>query len=210
MTESAGRPEKDAPPLSAIILAGGRSRRFGTDKALIPWRGRPLIETVLEAVSQVTSESIVVTNSPQPLRELSARLVPDELPGTGSLVGIHSGLKAARHDHSLVVACDMPLLNLELLTHMAAQPRDYDVLIPRTAEGVEPLHAIYGRACIDPIARVLHDGGRRIIQFFPQVRVRYLEQKQVDRFDPHHLSFFNINTPQDLQKALDLSPWGCS
>ncbi len=208
--ESASHPEGVAPSLSAIILAGGRSHRFGTDKALIAWRGRPLIEAVLEVVSQIASESIVVTNSPEPLRELTSRLVPDVIPGAGSLGGILSGLKAARNDYSLVVACDMPFLNLELLQYMASQVRDYDVLIPRTAEGIEPLHAIYGKACIAPIARVLRGGGRRITEFFPQVHVRYLDQELVDRFDPRHLSFFNINTPQDLQKALGLDHRRCS
>ena len=192
-------------PLSAVILAGGRSVRLGTDKALIPWLGRPLIETVLDRVSRVAADLIAVTNAPDLLEHLPARLVPDVVPGAGSLGGILSGLLAATNEHSLVVACDMPFLDVELLRHMAALSREYDVLVPHLAEGIEPLHAIYSNACIEPIREVVNRGGRRIVEFFPRVRVRYIEQEVIDRFDPHHLSFFNINTPEDLERALRLS-----
>jgi molybdopterin-guanine dinucleotide biosynthesis protein A len=120
-------------------------------------------------------------------------------------------LSEAEHSYALAAGCDMPFLNEALLRYMAALPRDYDVLIPRRPSSdspgtflVEPLHAIYGHSCLEPMRRLLEGGRRQIFRFFPQVQVRYVEPAELDRFDPAGLSFRNINTPQDLAAALDL------
>ena len=144
------------------------------------------------------------TNSPERYSHLQARLVGDVYPGTGALGGIYSGLKAARAEYSLVAACDMPFLDLRLLRYMMLLSPGQDAVIPRVGELTEPLHAIYSRRCLLPIERVLSAGGLRIMDFFGDVRVRYVEQREIDLFDPQHLSFFNINTYADLERARDL------
>ncbi len=108
------------------------------------------------------------------------------------LIGHPELLLEMRHARGLFVACDMPLLNLELLRYMIPLSTDFDVVIPRIADNVEPLHTIYSKACLRPILDALDRGELRVIRFFPHVRVRYVEQSEIDASDPEHLSFFNI------------------
>jgi len=192
-------------PISCIVLAGGEGKRLGIDKAFLEIGGRVLIEDILEKMARIGDEVIIVTSSPQRYDHLEARLVGDVYPGKGSLGGIYSGIKAAHNQHSLVVACDMPFLDLRLLRYMILLSPGQDAVIPRIGEFTEPLHAIYSKQCLQSIERVLAGGSRRIIEFFPEVRVRYIEEQEIKLFDPQCLSFFNINTPGDLEKARGLA-----
>ncbi len=191
-------------PLTAVILAGGQSRRLGTDKALLHFQGRTLLAATVERLRPLCQEVIVVTNAPQAHAHPAARLVGDLFPGKGALGGIYSGMATARTAHSLVVACDMPFLNTGLIVHMASLAASYDVVIPRFQGNLEPLHAIYGHVCLPYMKNLLDQNNLKIIDLFPQVRVRYLEETELSRWDPQHLSFLNINTPQDLEKARQL------
>lgn len=196
-------------PVSGVVVAGGRSQRLGHDKRKLRlWGedGPTLLAHTVALISGLCDELIVVLNDPDAWPDLPARMVPDAYPDGGALGGIYSGLHAALHDHALIVAADMPLLNADLLRWMIDQPRDYDVLVPRLAEGsrarnrlgVESLHAIYSRACLAPIASQLDAGNPQVIGFFPQVRVRLIEPDQIAPLDPHGHAFRNINTPDDL------------
>lgn len=205
--------------LSGVILAGGQSRRMGEDKAFLQVGGRPLIERVLDAVAAVADEAIIVTNTPEKYAGQRVRLVRDVYPGTGALGGIYTGLRTARNERCLVVACDMPFLNPDLLQYMAGQSEQYDVVIPYLGEGpppadawvaakahdLHPLHAIYSKRCLEPIERAIQQGDLRTIAFLPEVRVRFLSRAEIDQFDPEHRSFFNANTPQELRYARELS-----
>lgn len=184
---------------SVVILAGGQSQRLGRDKALLEVDGQPLIRRTVQLLSALGDDLIIVTNHParyEPLA-LPARLIPDEQPGFGALMGVYSGLKAARHPYALAVACDMPFLNLDLLGYMRSLVEGQDVVIPRSGELLEPLHAIYGRACLPAMKRKLDQGCRQVIAFFPEVRVRHVEEDEIRRFDPQSLSFVNVNTLED-------------
>jgi molybdopterin-guanine dinucleotide biosynthesis protein A len=192
-------------PVSCIVLAGGEGKRLGADKAFLKIGGRVLIEGIVEKMARIGDEVIIVTNSPRRYGYLEAKLVGDVYPGKGALGGIYSGLKAAHSHHSLVVACDMPFLDLKLLRYMILLAPGQDVVIPRIGELTEPLHAIYSKRCLQPIECVLAGGGRRIIEFFPEVRVRYVEEQEIRLFDPQLLSFFNINTLADLEEARSLA-----
>ena len=186
-----------------VVLAGGRSRRLGRDKAFLMLDGQPLVVRTVDRLAALSDDLVVVTNEAarfEPL-VLPVRLVPDERPGEGALMGIYSGLRAARYPHALVVACDMPLLSLPLLRYMLPLANGSDVVIPRVAGLLEPLHAIYGKACLPAMGRLLDQGQRQIIAFFGQVRVRYVEEDEIARCDPHHLSFVNVNTPEDWERV---------
>jgi molybdopterin-guanine dinucleotide biosynthesis protein A len=168
--------------------------------------GQPLLARVADHLSLLSDDLVVVTNDAARYDGLvlPVRWVPDEVRGAGSLMGIYSGLKAARYPQALAIACDMPFLSLPLLRYMLTLAGDHDVVIPRVGGYLEPLHAIYGKSCLPSMGRLLDQGRRQIIAFFAEVRVRYVEEKEVDRFDPRHLSFVNVNTPADWERALQL------
>lgn len=209
------------PParLSGVILAGGESRRMGEDKAFLQVGGQLLVERVLEAVSAVADETIIVANTPEKYADFPARLASDVYPGTGALGGIYTGLLVAEHPRSLVVACDMPFLNVGLLRYMAGQPWQYDAVIPYLGEDepsaetqttakardLHPLHAVYSKRCLGPIKKAIDRGDLRTIAFLPEVDVRFVSRQEIHRFDPEHRSFFNANTPEELSYARELS-----
>ncbi len=188
--------------VSLVILAGGRSKRLGIDKTslrLLP--GEPtILERTVGLGRRLATEIIAVVGENQVAVPEDVRTTPDLYPGRSSLAGVCSGLEVASHPHALVVGCDMPFLDKGLLGYMLAQPRDYDVLIPRNEEW-ETLHAIYSKNCLEAMRRVLASQKPRIIAFFEEVRVRELGRAVVDRFDPDRWSFFNVNTPEDLEAA---------
>lgn len=206
-------------PVSAVVLAGGDSRRMGIEKAFLKMSGgETIIETILTKLAGLSEEIILVTNRPQRYEGLGVKLVTDIYPGKGSLGGMYTGLYTMSHSHGLVVACDMPFLKPPLLRYMLVMAPEYDVVVPQAVpwgglkvvkEGEEtareyllhPLHAVYAQRCLEPMKDLLESGDLRIISFYPRVRVRYVEEREIDIFDAEHLSFFNINTPADLRRA---------
>jgi molybdopterin-guanine dinucleotide biosynthesis protein A len=189
------------PQVSAIVLAGGKSERLGQDKALLKLDGNYLLRDLLHDLATLSDDLLVVADDIDRLAQFGVRVVPDARPGMGPIGGIHAGLQAMRHFRGVFVGCDMPLLNLPLLRHMAQLSSDFDVVIPRVVNQVEPLHAVYSKVCLQPMEAALERGERRVISFFSQVLVRYVEKEEIERFDPQHLSFFNINTPDDLTQV---------
>ncbi len=196
-------------PVSAVVLAGGHSRRLGTDKAFLKLAGRPLVERVVRRLVELSDDLIVVADVADRYQalELPVRLVSDRVRGMGSLMGVYSGLGAARYRYALVVACDMPFLNAALLQYMIPLAAGYDVVIPRLNGMLEPLHAIYGQTCLPHMARLLEEHSRKITAFLDSVKVRFVEEDEIDEFDPRHLSFLNVNTLEDWQRVQSLNEW---
>lgn len=190
--------------LSVVIQAGGKSRRMGKDKALLPFLGEPLIQRVLRRVSELAGEVLVTTNQPQSYYFLGVPLVSDIVPDRGALGGLYTALSAAHHALVAIVACDMPFVNPALL---AAQ-RDllvnggYDCVIPQTESGLEPFHAIYRRdTCLPAVELALQAGKWRVDAWFSKARLRLLQPEEWQVFDPRQLAFWNVNTPEDLRQA---------
>lgn len=176
---------------------------MGRDKLWLELGGENLLAGVARTLSALGGPVLLVLDREKPLPPLppELRVVTDLLPGRGSLGGIYTGLKLAGTDYVLAVACDMPFLSLPLLRHLLELSPGYDIVVPRLRDGLEPLHAVYGRGCLVPMERLLETQSNRIFDFYGEVRVRYVEQEAVDRLSPDHLSFFNINTPADLEQA---------
>ena len=195
--------------ISCIVLAGGKSLRLGHDKALETVGNRSLVEWAVCNLSLFDSNIIIVTTKEQSFPQFTGypklRIVTDTYPGKGPLGGIYTGLAASDSLHNLVVACDMPLLNQALLRYMIQVSPDFDLVVPRLGDMVEPLHAVYSKGCLAPIGCLLQQGNLRVSKLFPLVRVRYVETEEINRFDPKHLSFFNINTEADLETARELA-----
>jgi molybdopterin-guanine dinucleotide biosynthesis protein A len=190
---------------TTIVLAGGRSRRLGLDKIILCLDDETLLEATVKKVAALGDEVIVAVKGPLPYCLPGVRLVTDVHPGCGPLGGLHAGLAAASNSCCSVVACDMPFLNLDLLRYLISLAEDADVVVPRWTD-VEPLHAIYRPVtCLGPIERALARGERRIISFYHEVRVRYVERAEIARFDPQGLSFFNVNTAEDWEQARALA-----
>ncbi len=186
--------------LSAIILAGGQSRRMGRDKALIDYRGRPIMAHVIDTLRALSDDIAVVSNRSDLYNSFGARVVPDYDPPCGPLGGIAAGLQAAQHPLAIAVACDMPFLSVSLLRWLIDQADDYDAVVPQTGEEFEPLHAVYRRECYSPIVRRIERGERRVISFFADIRLRPVPEIEWRRLDPTGRSLVNLNTPDDLEK----------
>ena len=179
--------------------------RFGQDKALEIIGNRSLLERVVFHLSFLNSDILLVTAPNQSYPQLGGypklRVVTDIYVNKGPLGGIYTGLKASDSFYNLVVACDMPFLNQALLRYMLQISAGFDLVVPRLGDMVEPLHAVYSQACLAPIESLLKQGNLSVIQLFTLVKLRYVEAEEINRFDPKHLSFFNINSQADLAKA---------
>jgi molybdenum cofactor guanylyltransferase len=186
--------------VSAIVLAGGQSRRMGRDKALIDYQGRPIIAHVIDTLRVLADDVVVVTNRSDLYSSFAARVVADYDPPCGPLGGIAVGLYAAQHPLTVVVACDMPFLNVSLLRWLIDLAADYDAVVPQTGAEFEPLHAVYRRDCYQPIVQRLERGERRVISFFADVRLRPVPEAEWRVLDPLGRSLVNLNTPDDLGK----------
>jgi molybdopterin-guanine dinucleotide biosynthesis protein A len=202
--------------LSVLLLAGGRSRRMGQDKVWLALDGVSLVERVVRRVLPVAGEILFSASAPEPfaalvsaLREqgVPARVVTDRFPGAGPLAGIHAGLTAARHDLLLALAADIPFVNLALIEQMIGLASGFDAVVPHVPHPTtgeltwEPLHALYRRSCLPAIETRLAAGERQVLCFYPDIRTRSVTVEEIACCDPDGLSFLNVNTPEDWQRA---------
>jgi len=190
---------------SCIILAGGKSVRLGYDKVLEKVGDKSLLEQVISRIDSLSRKIIIVTAEERTFPKLAShsklKIVSDIFPGKGSLGGIYTGLVTSDSLYNLVIAADMPFLNQPLLRYMIEVSDGFDFVLPRVNNLFEPLHAVYSKNCVAPAEFILKQGRKVIIELFNFVKVRYVEGEEVERFDPQHLSFFNINTKEDLELA---------
>jgi len=195
--------------VSCIVLAGGKGSRLKRDKILETVGNRSLLERVVSVINSFSSNIIVVTAKGQSYPQLTGhpmlRIVTDIYPDKGALGGLYTGLVASKSFYNLVVASDMPFLNLALLRYMTQLASGFDAVVPRLGNMVEPLHAVYFKNCIPPLERLLKQGNLKTSNILPLIRVRYVEAQEIDRFDLKHLSLFNVNTESELEKARELA-----
>jgi len=195
--------------ISCIVLAGGKGLRLGQNKALEVIGNRSLLQWVVSGLSFFNSDIIIVTATKQSFSQFidypKLRTITDIYPGKGPLGGIYTGLAASDSFYNLVVACDMPFLNQALLSYMIQISASFDMVTPRVGDMVEPLHAVYSKGCLAPIEEMLKQGNLKVYELLNLVKVRYVDAEEINRFDPKHLSFFNINTEADLETAMELA-----
>ncbi len=189
-------------PVSVIVLAGGRGKRLGGDKATVEIAaGETLLRRSVTLVEPLSDDIIVVRRPEQRLEAPGARVITDRAPFEGPLAGILAGLEAAREEWALVVACDMPFLSIPLLRYLLTLRPGYDVVVPQLEVGMEPLHALYHRRAAPAVRAALERGERRLISFYRALRVRTVPVDELAPYDRDGRTFFNINTPEDLEQA---------
>ena len=192
---------------SVVIQAGGRSSRMGQDKAQVPFLGTTLIEYILQQLEGFGDEQIIISNNPEEFTRLGLPVFQDVYPDTGAIGGIYSGILHASFEYSLILGCDMPFISLKLLKYLVSLAPDFDAVIPRLKkeEFAEPFRSVYAKACLKPIEQSIRAGKRKVISFFDKVNVRFIEPEEINKFDPRGITFFNINTPEDLKEAVKLA-----
>lgn len=186
---------------------------MGQDKAFLELVGVPLIQHVIRAVTPVADELLVVIGdrSIEEFASLGCRLLPDAVPGIGTLGGVYTAISEAAFDHTLVIACDTPLMSTELLAHLAARPRTYDALVPSlrveddddggVVEILQPLHTIYSRRCLRLLEEQIAEGQYRVVDALGKLEMERVQEDELRQFDPELHSFLNANTPQELARA---------
>jgi molybdopterin-guanine dinucleotide biosynthesis protein A len=194
--------------LTVCIQAGGASSRMGQDKALKPFLGRLLIQRVIDRLKPVADELIVTTNRPEDYEFLNLRLVSDIKPDRGALGGLYTEIASAAHSSVAVVACDMPFASSTLIDAMNSLmvQNEADVVIAKTENGYEPLHAVYRReTCLPAIESAIQSDLWKVVAWFPKVKVHELTEDDVKLYDPRGLAFWNVNTPEEFAKAEEIA-----
>lgn len=190
--------------VTGVILAGGKSSRYGRNKALEEIDGVPIIERIIHCIGPIFPHVILITNSPEDYDYLGLPMQEDLIKGLGPLGGIFTALRHIPHEAGFFVACDMPFLNTQLIRYMVSSRGDHDAVVPRIGWKIEPLHALYSRQCLPAIQELIEGREYQILKFFEKIRVRYVNDEEIRAFDPRLKSFFNVNRPEELSEAIRL------
>jgi molybdopterin-guanine dinucleotide biosynthesis protein A len=202
-----GMPGSDSLSVAAVtgaVLAGGRSRRMGSNKALLPCGGQRLIEHVLDVLRPLFPELLIAANEPAPYAALGVPVHPDRIPDKGPLGGIYTALASSSHPRTFCLACDMPLANAAVIARLCSLAPAFDVVVPHSPKGYEPLHAVYSRACLPALEVMLRKERLRVDELFSAVRVYRVDVEDLRPLDPRLTSFLNVNTPAELAAAATL------
>ncbi len=186
--------------VSGVILAGGKSSRYGRNKALVQLNGTALIEWVISVLKGLFENVILITNTPQEYASLGLPMEQDIIKGLGPLGGIYTALQAIPTEYGFFVACDMPFLSPALITYLIDCRDEYDVVVPKIDWKIEALHALYRKTCLPEVERLIRNRQYQTIRFFDRVSVRYVDEYEVRKLDPSLRSFLNINRPEDLAR----------
>jgi len=192
--------------MTGIILSGGENSRMGVNKAFVVMDGERLIDRTLKIFKDLFHEVIIVTNAPLDYLDLDATIVTDIYPGKKALGGIYTGLFFASCPYAFVAACDMPYLNPRFIAWMMQQAPAYDLIVPQSPDGLEPLHAIYAKSCLPHMKRRIIQDRLKVTGFYKGLKCLTIQEAIQKNFDPDMRMFININTPEDLGrlKALNL------
>lgn len=194
---------------SAAILAGGQSLRFGSNKALAPWNGAPLVQSVARRLSAVCSETFVVAKHAGDLAFLSDSGIKVVADGRGehhALGGLAAALEHSGAETVFVCACDMPFVAPALVARLVEAVRGYDAAVPVWQGNLQPLCAVYSRACAG-VARIqIAEGNLKLQDLFGVVHTRFLLEPEISAVDPDGLSFRDLDTREDYERAARLPP----
>ena len=201
-------PHDQSPRHACIILVGGRSRRMGKDKALLPFPGKEhttFVEHLATMLTKLCDEVLLVARDPTSATEYTlpaVRVVTDKVPDYGPLMGLYSGLSAMQAERALVVAVDMPFLQPELVSFLLSQPFPGALLVPVVNAVPQVLLAVYPRTVLPLIEERIRQGRRDPRSLLADANVHYIEEAQLRLVDPELRSFVNVNTPEELREVM--------
>jgi len=190
--------------VTGVVLAGGQSRRMGQDKRWITLEGRTLFDRALSVLEELFSEVLVVVAKPNDeMIQGKSRVVADLIPNCAMAGGLYTGLSCASCSRIFVVACDMPFLNPEVIACLGSIDPSSDVVMVKLTTGLQPLHAYYSKRCLPFLEGMLKSQQFRVqgLAEQPELAVRIVDEQELQELDPHFLSFYNLNTPSDLELA---------
>lgn len=190
--------------ITAVILAGGKSSRFGSNKAFAKFNGIRLIEKVTGSLGTIFKKLIIITNNPLEYSYLKIPLFQDLIKDLGPIGGIYTGLDSIDDDWAFFCACDMPLINEGLIRHIAKIKNGYDAVVPKVDWKMEPLHALYSKRCLPPIKKLIHEEEYQTVKSFKNINVHFVEEDEIKRFDPHLKTFLNVNKQDELEKIISM------
>lgn len=190
-------------PCTGVILAGGQNKRFnGQNKAFLRIGEKRIVDRLLDVFAKRFDQIVLVTNDPTAYMDVDALIVSDHYSVRSSLNGLHAGLFAATHEHAFFAACDTPFVQGALIRRVLESiERKADIIIPSTSAGYEPMFAVYKKTCLPTMKWQLEHGRLKIDGLFRKVRVKTVVENDLREADPELISFFNINTPEDLVQA---------
>lgn len=192
--------------VAGVILAGGKSSRFGSNKALALHQGAALIEGVTRRLAGLFPETLLITNTPQAYAFLGWPMAADQYPGCGPLAGIHAALRAVSQPRAFVCGCDMPLVNQALIRFLCELPGDHDVVLPWLPEGPEPLYAVYSKKALPVIEENLAQNQCKIGALYEKLRIRKVTAEEILQILPDFTTFQNINHQHDLARLATMGP----
>jgi molybdopterin-guanine dinucleotide biosynthesis protein A len=199
-----GNSRKRAEPydhITGAILAGGLSTRYGQNKAFLELAGIRLIDRVVAEMKKIFRDVILIANERGHYEYLGVPVVEDVIKGLGPLGAIYTGLMRISNETGFFVACDMPFINAQLVRYMVDIRDNYAAVVPSGAAGIEPLHAIYTRACLAPIKDLLNAQQYQVRLFYERVSVRYVTPEEIRKFVSPQTAFLNINTPDEFARV---------
>ncbi len=195
-----------AEKMTGIILAGGKNSRMGTDKAFLQINKELLIDKNIRLLKQVFPEVIIVVANPGRYLRQQATIVTDIFPDRGAMGGLYTGLFFSTNQYAFVTACDMPFLNPGFIQYMADKADGYDIVIPSPPDGLQPLNAVYSRACLPAIKNRIDKNRLQIKGFYPGHKILEIPPAALGIFDPEGNMFTNINTPGDFAAIVESGP----
>lgn len=192
---------------TGIILAGGKSSRMGTNKALLEIDGKTVIERIVEKLGPIVDNLIIVTNSFEEFAFLELPMVEDEWKGIGPLAGIHAGLTASKTERNLIVACDMPFISPELGTLLLEQLVEYEAVVPQITEQLHPLFAAYKRGVKEEVKKAIELEQLRIRKIFDRIYVKILTETELENLGVQigQADTFNMNHPEEYEQAKNMT-----
>jgi molybdopterin-guanine dinucleotide biosynthesis protein A len=195
---------------SAIILAGGRSSRMGTDKAALRLGGATMLERMVAELIRGFDEVVIVAGArgvapASVLAAGSVRLLRDPSPFEGPVKALQLGLVAIGAEVGFACACDLPFINVRLAAELCAMAAGHDAVIAKVAGRLQVLHAAYRKSCLPAIDAMIGRGERRLQDLAPLLDARIVGEDEIRPYDSELLSFFNLNTPEDYAQARKLA-----